>query len=407
MNTHRLFRIAWRRVNVARPGLLPLLLAAGLGASPTRTLPSTVKGRALLSLKRLEQAGRPAFAPRADESVGAVAVAERIRQDLDLAGTVILVLTSGWRPREADCCRRLGIATYLMKPVKQSELLDAILSAFRATSEPSRQPLVMRHFLRETQHKLHILLAQDNPVNQALELHLLEKRGHTVEVVGDGRKVLRALEGTPAPPFDLILMDMQMPEMDGVECVTRIRAKEMGTASRIPIIALTAHAMKGDRERFLAVGMDGYLPKPVRAQELYETIEGLLELAPGTRVGEPPDSSRDKVLDRQRLLAQFEEVKPLLGNLMSVFVRDCPSLLTAAREAAARQDAIEFLNTTHVLISNLALFSAPTAFAAAQKAELIGRTWGMEHAGEALARLEEELERLQPAFSNLGKEVTP
>ena len=195
MNTHRLFRIAWRRVNVPRPGLLPLLLAAGLGASPTRTLPSTVKGRALLSLKRLEQAGRPAFAPRADESAGAVAVAERIRQDLDLAGTVILVLTSGWRPRDADCCRRLGIATYLIKPVKQSELLDAILLAFRTTSEPSRQPLVMRHFLRETQHKLHILLVQDNPVNQALELHLLEKRGHTVEVVGDGRKVLRALEG--------------------------------------------------------------------------------------------------------------------------------------------------------------------------------------------------------------------
>ena len=97
----------------------------------------------------------------------------------------------------------------------------------------------------------------------------------------------------------------------------------------------------------------------------------------------------------------------MLGNLISVFVRDCPSLVAAAREAAARQDAIEFLNTTHVLISNLALFSAPTAFAAAQEAELIGRTRGMEHTGEALARLEEELERLQPALSNLGKEVTP
>ena len=377
-----------------------------------KMLPSEAEGgqRALELLEQSIRAANPFALILLDgqmSDLDGFAVAERIRQDRDLAGTVILLLTSGGRPGDAARCRRLGIAAYLTKPVKQSELLDAILLALGTTSGPSAQPLVTRHSLRETQRKLHILLAEDNPVNQALVTHLLEKRGHTVEVVGDGRKVLRALEGTPTPHFDLILMDMQMPEMDGVECVTRIRAKEMGTASRIPIIALTAYAMKGDRERFLAVGMDGYLPKPVRAQQLFETIEGLLELPAGTRVDEPPGTPRDNVLDRQHLLAKFEEDKALLGNLISVFVRDCPSLVAAAREAAARQDAIEFLNTTHVLISNLALFSAPTAFAAAQEAELIGRTRGMEHTGEALARLEEELERLQPALSNLGKEVTP
>jgi PAS domain S-box-containing protein len=377
-----------------------------------KMLPSEAEGgqRALELLEQSIRAANPFALILLDgqmSDLDGFAVAERIRQDRDLAGTVILLLTSGGRPGDAARCRRLGIAAYLTKPVKQSELLDAILLALGTTSGPSAQPLVTRHSLRETQRKLHILLAEDNPVNQTLVTHLLEKRGHTVEVVGDGRKVLRALEGTPTPHFDLILMDMQMPEMDGVECVTRIRAKEMGTASRIPIIALTAHAMKGDRERFLAVGMDGYLPKPVRAQQLFETIEGFLELPAGTRVDEPPGTSQDNVLDRQHLLAQFEEDKALLGNLISVFVRDCPSLVAAAREAAARQDAIEFLNATHVLISNLALFSAPTAFAAAQEAELIGRTRGMEHTGEALARLEEELERLQPALSNLGKEVTP
>jgi PAS domain S-box-containing protein len=377
-----------------------------------KMLPSEAEGgqRALELLEQSIRAANPFALILLDgqmSDLDGFAVAERIRQDRDLAGIVILLLTSGGRPGDAARCRRLGIAAYLTKPVKQSELLDAILLALGTTSGPSAQPLVTRHSLRETQRKLHILLAEDNPVNQALVVHLLEKRGHTVEVVGDGRKVLRALEGTPTPHFDLILMDMQMPEMDGVECVTRIRAKEMGTASRIPIIALTAYAMKGDRERFLAVGMDGYLPKPVRAQQLFETIEGLLELPAGTRVDGPPGTPRDNVLDRQHLLAKFEEDKALLGNLISVFVRDCPSLVAAAREAAARQDAIEFLNTTHVLISNLALFSAPPAFAAAQEAELIGRTKGMEHTGEALARLEEELERLQPALSNLGKEVTP
>ena len=377
-----------------------------------KMLPTEAEGgqRALELLEQSKRAADPFALILLDGQMADLdgfAVAERIRQDRNLAGTVILLLTSGGQPGDAARCRRLGIAAYLTKPVEQSELLDAILLALGTTSGPSPQPLVTRHSLRETRRKLHILLAEDNPVNQRLVAHLLEKRGHTVEIVGDGREVLRALEGTPAPHFDLILMDVQMPQMDGVECVTRIRAQEMGTASRIPIIALTAHAMKGDRERFLAVGMDGYHPKPVRAQELYEAIEGLVELAAGTGVDKVPDTPRDNVLDRQHLLDRFEGDKALLGNLISVFVRDCPSLVAAAREAAARQDAIEFLNATHVLISNLALFSAPTAFAAAQEAELIGRTKGMENAGEALARLEEELERLQPALSNLGKEVAP
>jgi PAS domain S-box-containing protein len=377
-----------------------------------KMLPTEAEGgqRALELLEQSKRAANPFALILLDgqmSDLDGFAVVERIRQDRNLAGTVILLLTSGGRAGDAARCRQLGIAAYLAKPVEQAELLDAILLALGTTSGPSPQPLVARHSQRETRRKLHILLAEDNPVNQRLVAHLLEKRGHTVEVVGDGRQVMRALEGTPNPQFDLILMDIQMPEMDGVECVTRIREKEMGTASRIPIIALTAHAMKGDRERFLAAGMDGYHPKPVRAQELYEAIEGLVELAAGTRMDEASDTPRDQVLDRQHLLARFEGDRALLGNLIGVFVRDCPSLVAAAREAAARQDAIEFLNATHVLTSNLALFSAPTAFAAAQEAELIGRTRGMEHTGEALARLEEELDRLQPALSNLGREVTP
>jgi len=232
------------------------------------------------------------------QDVDGFAVAEFVKRDPELAGSVILMLTSGGRPGDAARCRQLGIAAYLMKPVKRAELLEAILLAFGSPLGPSSQRLVTRHSLREERMKLRILLAEDNPVNQALVMRLLEKRGHTVEVVANGRKALEALERASTTRFDLILMDMQMPEMDGEECVARIRAKENGAASRIPIIALTAHAMKGDRERILAIGVDGYLPKPVRAQQLFETIEGLLQVPGGGVASQPADNHQENELDR-------------------------------------------------------------------------------------------------------------
>ena len=133
-----------------------------------------------------------------------------------------------------------------------------------------------RHSLKEECRRLRILLAEDNPVNQALVVRLLQKRGHSVEVAANGREALEALERTPANGFDLILMDMLMPEMDGEECVAHIRSKENGSSSHVPIVALTAQAVEGDSERFRAAGVDGYLPKPIRAQQLFQTIEGYL-----------------------------------------------------------------------------------------------------------------------------------
>ena len=334
-------------------------------------------------------------------------VAARIKEDANLAGTVIVMLTSGGRPGDAARCRRAGIAGYLTKPVKQSELLEAILRTLGTKSGPSRQPLVQRHSMNEAANKLHILLAEDNAINQSLVTRLLERRGHSVEVVDNGTKALLALDRKPRPPFDLILMDMQMPEMDGLECVARIRASEQNTGTRIPIIALTAHAMRGGRERFLAAGTDGYVSKPVRPEELFATMEDVLRGRDGRSSHQSPVNPSENVLDRQRLLAHFEEDKSLLGSLIGAFVKDCPTLVAAAREAAARRDTVEYLHATHVLMDNLALFSAPAALEAVQQAESVGRTRGVEHAGEALERLEEELERLQPVLSNLGKEVSP
>jgi CheY-like chemotaxis protein len=197
---------------------------------------------------------------------------ERLRQQTDLRKMTIMMLTSAGQRGDAARCRELGIAVYLVKPIVQTQLFDAILAVLAAKAQqPHEVPLVTRHTLREARQNLRILLAEDNVVNQVLVCRLLEKCGHSVVVVNNGRKVLEELE---KEKFDLVLMDVSMPEMDGFEAVATIRTKE-GARAHIPIIAMTAHAMKGDRERCLAAGMDAYLSKPIQPKELLQVIKSL------------------------------------------------------------------------------------------------------------------------------------
>jgi two-component system, sensor histidine kinase and response regulator len=183
---------------------------------------------------------------------------------------------------DAARCRELGVSAYLIKPIWPSELLDAILLALaNSTAHPAQPALVTRHSLREGQKAVTILLAEDNAVNQTLALRLLERRGYAVVVAGNGREALKAHE---KQSFDLILMDVQMPEMDGFEAAAAIRRMEKSTGAHVPIVAMTAHAMKGDREQCLAAGMDDYIPKPIRPQEMYEIIARFTQ-SPVTRLG--------------------------------------------------------------------------------------------------------------------------
>jgi signal transduction histidine kinase/DNA-binding response OmpR family regulator len=198
---------------------------------------------------------------------------ERVRQEADLRQTTIMMLTSAGRRGDAARCRELGIAAYLLKPVSQQELLDALLRVLATKVRPdAERGLVTRHSLREGRRGLRILLAEDNPVNQRLAAGLLEKRGHTVVVTANGRE---AVEAFSRQKFDVVMMDVQMPEMDGFEATAAIRTRQNATGVHIPIIAMTAHAMTGDRERCLAAGMDGYVSKPIQAQELFGAVEGL------------------------------------------------------------------------------------------------------------------------------------
>jgi two-component system sensor histidine kinase/response regulator len=200
-------------------------------------------------------------------------LAARIHESSELTKTVILMLTSGDRSDDIARCKQLGISAYLTKPVRRAELRAAIISALAVQSprahaaasdaETSAQEVKAGSSLR-------ILLTEDNIVNQRVALRILEKAGHQVAIAKNGREALRLLS---EQPFDLVLMDVQMPEMDGFEATAVIRGLEKRTGRHIPIIAMTAHAMAGDRERCLAAGMDGYISKPVTASAMLEQVK--------------------------------------------------------------------------------------------------------------------------------------
>ena len=202
---------------------------------------------------------------------------ERIRQRPELSAAIIMMLTSVGHRGDAARCQELGVAAYLLKPIRQSELREAIARVLGTGEQKGAVPLITRYSLGDALEPLavlRVLVAEDNPVNQRLASRLLEKRGHRVTVTANGREAVQALENQA---FDLVLMDVQMPEMDGFEATVVIREKEKHNGAHIPIIALTAHAMKGDRERCLGAGMDGYLTKPIRSQELDELLEKYLK----------------------------------------------------------------------------------------------------------------------------------
>jgi len=342
------------------------------------------------------------------------ALAQRIRGSPALTGIPVLMLSSSGQPGDAARCREAGIAAFLTKPITQSELLDALLAVLGTPARRAeRPPLVTRHALRESQRRLRVLLAEDNPVNQRLAVRLLEKQGHAVVVVEDGRA---AVETATREPFDLVLMDVQMPEMDGFEATVLIRRREAearegipvsgvapatgalpGVRRRIPIIALTAHAMKGDKERCLAAGMDGYLSKPIKPAEMIAAIERLL---PGE--AHPTAPSPHPPVDLSDALRLVEGDRELLSELARVFVDDYPTRVTELREALTVGDATRIERAAHALKGAVANFRAVSAQRLAQELETAGREACLDGAARVLAQLEHELDRMAAFFAEPG-----
>jgi CheY-like chemotaxis protein len=331
-------------------------------------------------------------------------LAQRIKESPGLAGATIMMLTSAGQRGDVARCRELGVAVYLIKPIRQSELLEAILVALGRPSREGEQPTVLtRHSLREARRKLRVLVAEDNAVNQELAVRLLEKQGHTVAVAGNGQEALDALEKATSRGFDVVLMDLQMPEMDGLEATAAIRQKEKATGRHLPIIAMTAHALKGDRERCLAAGMDDYVAKPIQAKELLAAVEGAVLPAVETRESVPAEPRPEEVLDRVTALARVDGDAELLGELARLFLADTARLLSAVRQAVTRGDAKALEYAAHALKSSVGNFSAHAAFEAAARLEMSGHQGDLAEAQEAYAALQQEIERLKPVLEGFAK----
>jgi PAS domain S-box-containing protein len=361
---------------------------------------------ALEEMTRAARAGNPfplllldAVMPEMD----GFAIVERIKCMPELAGATIMMLSSRDRTADAGRCRELGVALYLQKPIKQSELLNAILTALGAS--PVREsPTRFRETVHTPVHprKLRVLLAEDNEVNRELAVTLLCKREHSVEVTTNGKDAIDALG---REKFDVVLMDVQMPELDGLAATVAIRQAEQGTGRHIPIIAMTAHAMKGDREKCLDAGMDAYVSKPLRPQELFQAIADVVRIsgAPSPVVPEVPAVRSYPVLDKEMALTQVEGDLELLQKVHRMFRGQAAKVVNDIYQAIAASDSRALERASHKIKGSLGSFGACQAFETARRLEEMGRNGSVDGAAAMHRALEKEIEALHEAVEEMTR----
>ena len=321
-------------------------------------------------------------------------LAEQLRETAELREAVVILLTSGGRPGDAERRADLRISAQLMKPVKQSELLEAILVAVGKPTAETFANDAQTNLQLPAMKSLRILLAEDGKANQKLAVGLLEKWGHRVTVAENGRAALHCWE---AEAFDLILMDLQMPEMDGLEATIRIREEEQKTGLHIPIVAMTAHALKGDRERCLNVGMDGYVAKPIRQHELYQAFAELFALDP-TRDVKPTvvatNSGDDDLVDWELALKTVAGDQELLHSVIEESLGEIPQLLQGLEAALDSFDITEARRLAHTIKASGRTFGVAALTEQAAKIEQVTDSNDLSSAIEALSQLKVLVERL-------------
>jgi signal transduction histidine kinase/CheY-like chemotaxis protein len=330
-------------------------------------------------------------------------VAEWLLRDPELAGTAIMMLSSADQRGDDERCRTLGVPRYLRKPIKESELLDSILTVLGITP-PARTtaPSPEGPTPAERPRRLRILLAEDGLVNQRLAATLLEDRGHTVVIANDGRQALHFFDH--GGPFDVVLMDVQMPVMDGFQATSAIRAREAGANRHIPIVAMTAHAMRGDRERCLAAGMDGYVSKPIRAARLFAAVEGLAT-CDGAAEGHAEDGATSAVaFDLTKALQNAGGRRGLLARMAALFLAECPGTMAEIRTALARGDYPALGRAAHRLKGSAGSLGSPGVAGAAARLEAIARGETPGDAAASCDALEREVGRLADTLNDLGLE---
>jgi PAS domain S-box-containing protein len=373
-------------------------------------------------------------------------LAEKIRAIPELAGAAMMMLTSAGLRGDAARCRELGMAAYLTKPVSEGDLLEAlgrVLLVPVAPEAPKSEPAPSgkrgkrgrgRKGAPESEPEsvavakqaapaptpnaastpiggrvLNILLAEDNEINRRVAFSMLDKRGHHVDVVEDGKQ---AVEAVMSRPYDLVLMDVQMPEMSGLEASKAIRAYEGSTGAHVPIIALTARALKGDQEICIAAGMDGYVSKPIRAAELFEIIEKTLAetaaRAAAAAAGPSPDEAATSeeeaekgpaVLDMADLIERCDGDQAFAYETIAMFQVQLFSLMEMVNAAVEAGDYGQVDRAAHALKGGLVTIAAPAAALAAGRLEELGRN-GEGDLETALVSLKQEVDWLDGALTD-------
>ena len=330
-------------------------------------------------------------------------VAEKMAAQPDLGGATIMMLTSSGQFGDSTRCRALGIGAYLTKPIRQADLYIAMCDTLQAHAAPRKPDHAAVDAAEQPVQRARILLAEDNIVNQRVAVGLLTRRGHSVEVANNG---LEALDKLDKGAYDVVLMDIQMPEMGGMEATAAIREREAGSGRHTRIVAMTAHAMAGDRERYLASGMDGYLSKPIDQHTLFAAVEvpissSSIRLRPEpARPAPVPPIAWDEL---RRRLGDDE----LVGEITSLFLTDCPAKVAAIKAAVVARDLRAIRIAAHALKGSAGNMSAMPVSECASALELMAERGGVDPIviDAAWTRLEAESARLLNALREVAGQV--
>ena len=330
-------------------------------------------------------------------------VAEKMAAQPDLGGATIMMLTSSGQFGDSTRCRELGIGAYLTKPIRQADLYIAMCDTLQAHAAPRKPDHADADAADQPVQRARILLAEDNIVNQRVAVGLLTRRGHSVDVANNG---LEALEKLDKATYDVVLMDIQMPEMGGIEATAAIREREALTGRHTRIVAMTAHAMAGDRERYLASGMDGYLSKPIDQHTLFAAVEvpsssSSVRIRPeAARAAAVPPIAWDEM---RRRLGDDD----LVGEIIGLFLADCPAKVSAIKAAVVARDFRAIRIAAHALKGSAANMSAMPVSECASALELMAERGGVDPIviDAACARLEAESARLLNALRDVAGQV--
>ena len=359
---------------------------------------------ALAVLKESASAGKPYPLVLVDghmPEMDGFMLAQRIRAMPELSGITILMLTSAGRSDDIARCREVGIEAYLMKPVMQSELFDTILATLGVGVRSQDSGVRSQESGACRERSLRVLLAEDHAINQQLAVHLLQKQGHTVAVAASGREALAALE---REPFDLVLMDVQMPELDGLEATAIIRQKERGTGRHIPIIAMTARAMKGDRERCLDAGMDGYVSKPISPDGLFQVIRACLREGNRARACQTTPSTKcdPAGIELNQVLKRVGGDRQLLQKLITTFTKECPRLMSELRDGVVAGDSQRVRRAAHTLKGAVGTLGGMVAYKQADRLETLASTGDLRGANEIHESLVAAIEQFLKALAEVN-----